>query len=224
MDKKAIIFDFDGTLVESGPGLMASFSFALEQMGIKDQTDYQLARLIGPPLTWGFQEYYGMDIKQAQKTIEIFRHHYSTLGMFQTKCYPGISQLLEQGKKKGIVMAIASAKPKYFLDILTKELGIASYFSFVEGPSLEEELENQNGQGCKSRMIFNVLTSLGDIKNVVMVGDTTSDIIGAKDHNLFSIGVSYGYGNKETLEKCEPDRIVHSILELQEVLFGKGIV
>lgn len=213
MCKKAILFDFDGTLVESGPGLIASFSFALEHMGIKDQTDSQLSRLIGPPLSWAFQEYYGMDLKQAKKTIELFRDHYSSVGMYQTQCYPGILQLLEQGKKEGIPMAIASAKPKYFLDILTKQLGIDSYFSIIEGPSLEDELKNQSGQSCKSRMISNVLHTLVKMQpsDIIMVGDTPSDIMGAKEHNLSCIGVSYGYGNIQDLEESRPNKIVHSV-------------
>ncbi|MBP3853589.1 MAG: HAD hydrolase-like protein [Erysipelotrichaceae bacterium] len=222
MDLQLILFDFDGTLVASGEGLVRSLSYAMDALGIREPDKKKLERFIGPPLNLGFRQWYHMNDDQIQEALSLFRQRYDKKGIYEAHVYPGIRTVLDQGKEAGIPMVVASAKPAYYLEKMIKHFDLSSYFARVQGPGLQDELENKAGDDVKERMIRAVLEHYPDTERdrIVMIGDRPSDISAAKLYGLKTIGVSYGYGTKEEIRATEPDHLAQSTEELSGILFG----
>ena len=223
MEKKVLLFDFDGTLVESGPGLVNSLRYALKEMGIDEPDDQKLERFIGPPLNVGFERWYGMNQEEIEKALTLFRLRYKEKGIYEASLYPGIKELLIHAKEKGCICAIASAKPLYFIDKMVDYFDIRHYFDYIVGPGLEDELNNKAGMDTKQVVISQIVEQLESISSasMVMIGDKASDIRGGKTFGLQTVGVCYGYGTKEELEQAQADAIVGTVEQLENVLFGR---
>ena len=128
---KAILFDLDGTLTDSGEGITKSVQYALEKVG-KPETDLQKLRVfVGPPLLEQFQEYAGIDEETARKAVEIYRERYAPVGIYENELYPGIPEMLSGLKQRGYKLAIASSKPENFVKIVAEYFHIDSYFDQV---------------------------------------------------------------------------------------------
>lgn len=223
MEKKVLLFDFDGTIVESGPGLVRSLRYALKKMGIDEPEDKNLERFIGPPLNLGFERWYGMNQQEIEKALTLFRLRYKEKGIYEASLYPGIKELLIRAKEKGWVCGIASAKPLFFIEKMVDYLEIRSFFDFIVGPGLEDELENKAGMDAKVTIIGQIVQQYEPIEpdSMVMIGDKASDIRGGKVFGLQTIGVCYGYGTKEELVRAQADVVVETVEELETFLFGR---
>ena len=125
---KAILFDLDGTLTDSGEGITKSVQYALEKVG-KPEPDLQKLRIfVGPPLLEQFQEYAGIDKETARKAVEIYRERYAPVGIYENELYLGIPEMLSGLKQRGYKLAIASSKPENFVKIVAEYFHIDSYF------------------------------------------------------------------------------------------------
>jgi phosphoglycolate phosphatase len=223
MEKKVLLFDFDGTLVESGLGLVNSLRYALKEMGIDEPDDQKLERFIGPPLNVGFERWYGLNQEQIEKALPLFRLRYKEKGIYEANVYPGIKELLIYAKEKGCTCIIASAKPLYFIDKMVDFFDIRHYFDDIVGPGLDDELVNKAGMDTKEVVIGQILDKLESVKpaSIVMIGDKASDIRAGQAYGLHTVGVCYGYGSKEELEHAKPDAIVETVEELENTLLGR---
>lgn len=220
MKGQLLIFDFDGTIVESGPGLVRSIRHALSAMGIEEPDDKKLERFIGPPLNIGFRDWYHMSEEQIPHAMKIFRQRYDEKGVYEARVYPGITDCLRAAKERGIPMAIASAKPLYYIEKMVQHFELGSYFEQIVGPGLNDELENKAGQDVKGRMIRQVCTHFPNTPAhaCIMIGDKASDIKAGKEQGCQTIGVLYGYGSFEELKQAGPDRMVESVQDLRKLL------
>ena len=188
---KAILFDLDGTLTDSGEGITKSVQYALEKVG-KPETDLQKLRIfVGPPLLEQFQEYAGIDEETARKAVEIYRERYAPVGIYENELYPGIPEMLSGLKQRGYKLAIASSKPENFVKIVAEYFHIDSYF---------DEMVGSEPEGRRTK--------------VIMVGDKEHDVFGARRAGLECIAVSYGYGTEEELKNAHPFKIVNSAEEI----------
>ena len=207
---KAVLFDLDGTLTDSGPGLMRSVQYALEKIGHPEDDLEALRCFVGPPLLEQFMEFAGIDEETARTAIEYYRERYVPVGMFENELYPGVTDLLDELSQKGYILAVASSKPeKYVVEIL-KYFGIEGYFSAVVGSELNETRTKKN------EVVEEALHRLGlsdRPEEAVMVGDKSHDIIGARMAGVECLAVSYGYGTMEELTSSDPLRIVRSPYE-----------
>lgn len=208
---KAIFFDLDGTLTDSGEGITKSVQYALEKIG-KPEPDLQKLRIfVGPPLLEQFEEYAGIDEETARKAVEIYRERYAPIGIFENELYPGIEEMLSGLKNRGYKLAIASSKPEVFVKIVAEHFHIDSYF---------DEMVGSEPEGCrtnKTEVIEEALKRLGLSEHrdqVMMVGDKEHDVFGARRAGLECIAVSYGYGTEEELENAHPYKIVNSAEEI----------
>ena len=139
---KAILFDLDGTLTDSGEGITKSVQYALEKVG-KPEPDLQKLRIfVGPPLLEQFQEYAGIDEETARKAVEIYRERYAPVGIYENELYPGIPEMLSGLKQRGYKLAIASSKPENFVKIVAARRAGLECIAVSYGYGTEEELKN----------------------------------------------------------------------------------
>jgi len=210
---KHIFFDLDGTLTESAPGIISSVRYSLEKFDIKDQTDAQLQRFIGPPLTVSYQDYYNFSLEDAFKAMGFYREYYAVKGIFENALYDGIPEMLKVLKEKGYQLYIATSKPEVYMKKIIAHFGIDSYFADVSGGDLEEK-HNEKW------MIVDTLIQRNNLKNavengeVLMIGDRKHDILGARKNNIPTCGVLWGYGSLEEFEEFNADFVSEKVTDL----------
>ena len=207
-------FDLDGTLTDPREGIVNSIRYALTGLGYKSPDDTTLALCIGPPLRDCFVTLLqNDDAKLIEEAIRLYRERFTKTGMFENTLYPGIVNLLENLFKNNLTLYVVTSKPAVFARIIVKHFQIDAYFKAIYGAELDGRL------GDKSDLIAHVLhTEKLHPKNAIMIGDRKHDIIGANNNNVVSIGVSWGYGSLEELEQAAPERICHTLSELQSAL------
>ncbi len=215
MNKTHILFDLDGTLTDPGLGITNSVAYALDRFGITVTDRTALYKFIGPPLIDSFMEYYGFTEEQAKEAVTVYREYFSTKGWAENTVYDGIENLLSALTEAGKTLLVATSKPQVFAEKILSHFGLDKYFTVICGVAL------QAPRGySKADMIREALSAahVTDLSTAVMVGDRHHDIDGAKAVGIASIGVLYGYGDREEHEKAGADVIVKSVAELQEVL------
>lgn len=208
---KAILFDLDGTLTESGEGITKSVQYALEKLGKPEEDLDALKVFVGPPLMEQFMKYADLDEETARRAVEIYRERYSTIGIFENRPYPGVVHMLEELKKKGYVLAVASSKPEYFVKKILAHFELEEYFEEAVGSEMNGSRTN------KTEVIEETLRRL-HLENhrdqVLMVGDKEHDILGARKAGVECLAVSYGYGTMEELTEAKPLQIADSAEEV----------
>ncbi|HEM3539297.1 HAD family hydrolase [Streptococcus suis] len=210
---QTILFDLDGTLTDSGQGILNSVAYALEKMGIEEPDTANLNRFIGPPLYESFSRFYQLSPEDTQSAVDAFRVYFKEKGMFENQLYPGIIPLLEELRTAGKTLVIATSKPEIFAKQILEHFGIAHYFDVIAGASLD------SSRISKADVIGYAINQLEAFpKHAVMIGDREHDIEGARRHQLPAIGVLYGYGSKQEFEKAGATMIVETIQDLKRVL------
>ena len=215
MDKTHILFDLDGTLTDPGMGITNSVAHALAHFGITVTDRTRLYRFIGPPLVDSFMEYYGFTEEQAQTAVKVYREYFADRGWAENTVYEGIETLLAELTAAGKTLLVATSKPQVFAERILTHFGLDKYFTHICGVAL------QAPRGySKADVIREALDRAGvdDFSTAVMVGDRHHDIDGAKAVGLDSIGVLYGYGDREEHEKAGANAIVKSVAELKALL------
>lgn len=210
-----IIFDLDGTLTDSGPGIIDCVQYALSSFGI-EETDMQKLRLfVGPPLEDSFMDLYHMSREEALLAIEKYRERYMPIGVFNNTLYPGITDCLKALKEAGKKVYIGTSKPLTLAETVLKNFDIYSCFDYIEGISLDE-------RGTKEEVLSRLLAKLElteeEKARTIMVGDRFYDVEGAKAVGLNAIGVSYGYGSRPELIEAGAVLVVDDVRELTEEL------
>lgn len=205
MGYQYLLFDLDGTIVESGPGIIGAVSYALEKMGCKITDQEGLKKFIGPPLMDSMKEYYGMTDKEAAKAVAYYREYYADKGIFESSVYEGFLEAASRLKAAGKVLAVATSKPEKYAGRIAEKFGFSELFQGIYGASMDGKLVK------KDDVIRYALRSLGissgEYGKVLMIGDRRHDILGAKANGLKSMGVLYGYGCRTELEDAGADYI-----------------
>lgn len=208
---KAILFDLDGTLTESGEGITKSVQYALEKLGRPEEDLSKLECFIGPPLIEQFQKFAGMDLKTAQQAVTYYRERFTTVGIFENAVYPGVEQMLKTLKDKGYRLAVSSSKPEPFVIRIMEHFHLDPYFEEIVGAALDET-RTQKDEVVEEALKRMKLSD--DRSSVILVGDKEHDVLGARKCGLECLAVSYGYGTKEELLAANPLKIVDSTEEV----------
>ena len=200
-----ILFDLDGTLTDSRPGIVNCLRYMLDDLGIDHPTDDVIQTFLGPPLSVTLRDHYGLDNDEILRAIAKYRERYHEVGLFENDVYDGIPELLENLRAlDGVRLATATSKPTEPATRILEHFGLAQYFDFIGGASLDHTRE------AKADVIAHTLTAL-DIDpesvprelatgtRIVMVGDREHDVKGAKAHGIPAIGVLWGYGSEYEL-------------------------
>jgi len=213
---KYILFDLDGTLTDPGIGITNSVMYALKKFGIEVDDRASLYKFIGPPLLESFQKFYGFSKEDSELGLKYYREYFKPKGLYENKVYEGIESLLQELKKKGKKLLIATSKPEEFAIEILKHFHLLDYFDFVAGASMDEKRVK------KADVITYALESYGitDKSSVIMVGDREHDVLGAKENELKSIGVLYGYGDYEELVHAGADYIAQNPEDILQIVLG----
>ena len=204
MTQKAIFFDLDGTLTDSGEGIINCATLALEHFGLPVPSREEMRVFVGPPLDQTFMKF-GVPAEKAQEAIEVFRGRYRTIGKFENFPYPGIREALQTLKDQGHRLFVATSKPEVLANEVLGHFALTDFFEQIAGATLD------GSRSHKADVITYLLQLVGDTGETVMVGDTEFDVIGAAAHGIPTIGVSWGYGEVAAMEKAGAVAIAHSM-------------
>jgi phosphoglycolate phosphatase len=187
-----VLFDMDGTLLDSAKGVTASAALALTAVGAPVPPDADLLRLVGPPMLESFREYLGHDEVLAQRALKHYRQAYADIGAQQSVPYAGIREMLERLHFAGIPMAVATSKAEDQAVRMARRFGLDHYFTIICGAS------DQDARWSKAEVIAEALDRL-EAANVgvagpLMVGDRSYDVAGAAAHGIPAVFASWGYG------------------------------
>ncbi len=211
MTPKAIFFDLDGTLTDSGEGIINCATLALEHFGLPVPSREEMGVFVGPPLDHTFMKF-GVPAEKTQEAIDVFRSRYLVVGKFENAPYPGIHQALDTLKQQGHRLFVATSKPEVTaLEVLAK-FQLTDYFEVICGATLDGTRVH------KADVITYLMDKIGTPENILMVGDTEFDVLGASAHGIATIGVSWGYGKVENMERAGAIAIAHTMDELIELI------
>jgi phosphoglycolate phosphatase len=206
----SVLLDLDGTLVDSYPGILASCLAALRALGHEPDETLNIRPHIGPPIEDVMQVLlrpYG-DGRVAEG-VAAYRRHYGESGLFGSVPFPGIGESLDEMKRGGLRIYLATSKREIFASRILNHLKFAAYFDGVYGSVPSGELDH------KPELLAYILTQQGlSRSHTVMVGDRMHDIAGARAVGMRSLGVLWGYGTREELETAGADQLVNSPAEL----------
>lgn len=211
MLKRNILFDLDGTLTDPMIGITKSVRYALSHFGIDVPTLEELTPFIGPPLKGSFQKFYGFSEADAETALAKYREYFSKTGLYENEVYDGIPSLLKELKSRGSALYLATSKPTIYATQILEHFNLSVYFDFIGGSELSGERVE------KSDVIDFVLRENNIAKETaVMVGDRCFDVDAGKEAGLTTIGVLYGYGDKEELK--DATYIAETVEELKNLL------
>ncbi|WP_374046385.1 HAD family hydrolase [uncultured Sanguibacteroides sp.] len=212
-----ILLDLDGTVTDSMPGITRSVQYALSCFDIQVTDINTLQKFVGPPLKESFMEYYHFSEKMAMKAIEAYRKRFEKIGIYENSVYPSIESLLKELNKAKKKVMLATSKPEIYARQILDYFHLTPYFTFIGGSSLDGSISQ------KDQVIHLVLerNKINDKNKAVMVGDRKHDIEGAKKTGLDSVGVLYGYGDRQELSLAGANYIVQDIKELSYLLLNE---
>ena len=205
--KKTILFDLDGTLTDSGEGIINCVIYALERFGLPIPARESLRYFVGPPLHESFIKQ-GVPADRAEEAVAVYRERYVPTGMFENSPYPGVRKLLESLKAAGYTLYVASSKPEWMCVDILKHFDLDGYFEMICGATMDTSRTN------KEAVIEYLIRENGRADNMIMVGDTKFDVLGAKAHGIPCIGVSWGYGAVSEMQEAGAISIANSMDEL----------
>lgn len=213
-NKKYILFDLDGTLIDSKRGIFSAIYYTFERLGLREDDETVLNSFIGPSIGASFRRQYGFSEIQANEAVEIYREYYSEKGVHEYVLYDGIESLLIKLKADGKTLGVATKKPDNYAKLIIKELGFNQYFDLVCGSTLTETHDS------KAHIIKECAEQLGacSFDEVVMIGDTKYDCLGANEAGVDCIGVLYGYGCEDELRKHGATEIAVDMTDLTKLL------
>ncbi|MCI9123029.1 MAG: HAD family hydrolase [Eubacterium sp.] len=211
---QTIIFDLDGTISDSGLGIMNTAVHTLEKFGITVSDRSELRKFIGPPLQYSFSQFYGLSEEDTAKAVAYYRAYYSEKGLYENTLYDGMADLLRKLHEEGYRLIVATSKLEPFAVRILQHFGVAQYFTFIAGSNADTT------RSSKEEVLAYALEkgNVTDRTSAVMVGDREYDIIGAKAAGLDSVGVLYGYGSRKELEAAGATYIAPEVPDLLRIL------
>ena len=209
--KKTILFDLDGTLTDSGEGIINCVIYALERFGLPIPPRDSLRYFVGPPLHESFIKQ-GVPAERAEEAVAVYRERYIPIGKFENTPYPGIRDLLETLKFEGHTLYVATSKPEQMSIDILEHFDLAKYFDQICGATMDTSRTN------KEAVIAYLLEQNGRTDDIIMVGDTKFDVIGAKAHAIPCIGVSWGYGTIDEMVEAGAADIANTTEQLYMML------
>ena len=211
MTPKAIFFDLDGTLTDSGEGIINCAALALEHFGLPVPSREEMRVFVGPPLDQTFIKF-GVPADKTDEAIDVFRSRYIPIGKFENHPYPGIHEALKTLKTQGHRLFVATSKPEETALEVLEKFELTEYFEQICGATMD------NSRCHKADVIAYLQRQVGNISKAIMVGDTQFDVLGAAAHGIPTIGVAWGYGEVNDMQAAGAARIVYTMDELVDAL------
>ncbi|WP_235859595.1 HAD hydrolase-like protein [Secundilactobacillus collinoides] len=206
---KTVLFDLDGTIINSEQGILNAIKYAVHKLNRPTMDDATLRQFIGPSLVGGFQTIAGYTHEEAVEATEAYREYYRDGGLFEDEVYARIPEALGDLQQQ-YDFYIATAKPESFAEQIIDHFHLDGYFKGIYGATFDETRIK------KADIIGYALNDIGitDSREAVMVGDRDSDILGGHSNALAGIGVTYGFGSLAELQAAKSEQIIASPTEL----------
>lgn len=208
---KTIIFDLDGTLTDSGEGILNCVELALGHFALPIPDRQALRVFVGPPLHEMFVKF-GVPEDRAEEAVAVYRSRYTTVGKFENTPYPGVHELLQALQAQGHTLLVATSKPEGMSKEIMDKFELSKYFHRICGASMDRS------RSSKEDVIAYLLALNGTAENMIMVGDTAFDVLGAAAHGIPTIGVSWGYGSVEEMKNAGAVAIADTMEQLLSLL------
>lgn len=213
---RTVLFDFDGTVFDTVEGIVRSVQYALRRQG-REVAPEKLVRFTGPPLQWSFMEYMGLSAEETERAIADFRARYQPVGVFESRPFPGVGELLDALRAAGMTVGVSTSKPQPLAELLLERSGLRGKFDVVRG-SDPAVVDNEKWQ-----VVTWAMADCGaEQETTVLVGDTRFDVEGAHRCGIPCIGVRYGYAAEGELEAAGADAIAADLAELQDLLLREA--
>ena len=208
-----MLFDLDGTLTDSGPGIANSVLHALSVLGAEPLSGPQLRAFVGPPVHDSFAGL-GFEGPALERAVAEYRSYLGEKGLYENEVYPGIEVMLRALRVGGGTLAVATSKPTFFATQVLEHFGLSGFFAHVSGSELEGRARD------KDEIITRAVTALGlgDGDGVCMVGDRALDVAGAAAVGLPAIAVGWGYATDGELRSAGATAIVRTPAQLLALL------
>ncbi len=212
---KVLLFDLDGTLLDTAPGIIRIVRYTMEKMGLEEPAE--IRRFLGPPLFRSMKDFCGLDDERAWEAVRIYREKYPVDGLLESERFDGVEDLLGTLKDSGYVLGVATSKPEPFARNLLEHFDMAKYFAFIGGSGVD------GARDTKREVIEYVLEALDvtDRSRVLMIGDRQHDIIGAKECGLESLYVLWGYGSREEAKECGAPAIAETPADCRKYIMSQ---
>lgn len=212
-----ILFDFDGTIMDTSPGIYDSFDRVIAHYRLAFPRS-QYSRMIGPPLNESFSKILKLPEDEIRNAIKIYRDYYSVEGMYNAEVYPGIVPLMENLRKAGKKIFTATSKPEVFTRKIIEQKNMTHLFDFIGGSDAEEK-----GRTDKKDVVKYVLETQNIAENKersILIGDRNYDVFGAHCCGIKCAGILWGFGDRDEFEKAGADWIFETPEELEIFLAG----
>lgn len=211
---KAVLFDLDGTLIDSSEGIIKSVRYALSYYGMEETDTDKLYQFIGPPLSDSFQKIYGFSREQAVEAVEVYRQRYNKTGIFECRLYPGVEECIRTLRKQGLRIGMASSKPEQSCRRILEHFGILSLFDEVVGATFDGTRERKEDV---LREAFRRWEDLS-LSQMCLIGDTVYDVAGAAAAGIDCIAVTYGFGDVEQMKQAGAAAVCEQICQLPQLI------
>lgn len=213
---KAILFDLDGTLIDSSEGITKSTQYALAHYGIIENDLSKFYKFIGPPLVASFKKYYDFPEEQAVEAVAVYRERYNKIGLFECSLYPGVRECIEKLKAQGYLIGMASSKPEVSCCRILEHFGILELFDDVVGATFDGRIDT------KEEVLNEVMRRWSDVPKdeMCLIGDTMFDVEGANQVGIRTVAVTFGFGNVQEMVEAGAVAVCDGMEKLPEIVAG----
>jgi len=193
---RLVLFDLDGTLVDSSSGIHSSVRHAAAELGLPAPTAAQLRGMVGPPLQNGFALVLGVPVADVPRAVAAYRAHYAGGALLEATVHRGVPELLTALRAAGAILAVATSKPELFAVRLLRHTGLLPAFASVHGATMDGAVRH------KDQVVAAALAAHPAGRDPVLVGDRSHDVLGAAAHGLPCIGAGWGPAEDGELENA----------------------
>lgn len=211
---KAILFDLDGTLIDSSEGITKSTQYALAHYGIIENDLSKFYKFIGPPLVASFKKYYDFPEEQAVEAVAVYRERYNKIGLFECSLYPGVRECIEKLKAQGYLIGMASSKPEVSCRRILEHFGILELFDDVVGATFDGRIDT------KEEVLNEVMRRWSDVPKdeMCLIGDTMFDVEGANQVGIRTVAVTFGFGNVQEMVEAGAVAVCEDMEKLPDIV------
>jgi len=212
----SILFDLDGTIVDSAPGITSTLAYTFGELGRPIPEPAELLAYVGPPILDSFRERAGMSMGEAAEALAIYRPRYLEIGALNSSLFPGVPDALKAVHSAGIPLSLATSKPETPAKLILSHYGLLGEFDVITGAS-DDEVRSSKADVVAESLVR--LAAVGaDLTRTVLVGDRKHDVEGAAANGIPTIFVDWGYGSAD--EQAGAIAVVRTPADLRKLLLG----